>query len=120
MNERRRHSRFHTDIPAQLRILSPHGAPAEEAGKLSNLSPTGACITTPRALQPTDVIEMLFCLPEQSAPLKAYAEMVWSHSITDSMQRVGLHFLAIRDSDLVAIGKHQEKHYTKPGFMVHN
>jgi hypothetical protein len=103
-----------------MRILAAEpgtGTGATElSGSIVNLSCSGACVTLPRPIDSSDVIEMQFSLPERELPVKVYAEMVWAENSNNAQATVGFHFLAIRDSDALLIKKMEQGMKAIPHF----
>ena len=109
MDERRHYPRIPLQLQSNMRVLSAEPkrdqAAPEMKASIVNLSCGGACVSITRPLEPSDVVEMQFSLPQRETPVKVYAEMVWSEPVVNAQQLVGFRFLAIRDSDVSLIAK---------------
>ena len=110
MEERRHFVRLDTRLQLAYTVL-PTAHPAEALTK--NIGGGGICLFTDSVLKAGTRLEVTMTLPDQKAPIRFTAEVIWSEAYelisggkTQRSVESGIEFVAIAPEDQAAILRH--------------
>ncbi len=113
--DKRKHPRIAVEIPVKYKIINQTEAAlalleqkkAVQTGNSQNVSVEGLFLVGGHRLAQGDILKIEVPLPDEGAPVRAFAEVIWSRDegLPPGRHGAGIFFMALRDEDAVKMRK---------------
>jgi hypothetical protein len=110
--EKRVHPRVSAHVPVKFRLIEDskeietvfNRQHKDKTSRTMDLSLGGLYLVADVAVNVGSILRLDMVIPGQTAPIAAFAEVVWSNS-----EGLGLHFLAMKEEDIEALKTYLSK-----------